>query len=67
MKFFEKCCPCHCMYMNEESHGSSRSTASGKPEAEVVQKKGASAQRIQADPSRRGSLMPNSSSDQNDH
>ena len=35
--------------------------ASGKPEAEVIQKRGASAQRTQADHSRRESLKSSSS------
>ena len=38
-----------------------RPTASGKPEEEVIQKRGARAQRTQADHSRRESLMSNSS------
>ena len=43
-------------------HESSREpTASGKPEAVIIQKRGASAQRTQADHSRRGSLMSSSS------
>ena len=45
-----------------EKYGSSRKpTASGKPEAKIVQKRGASAQRTQAEHSRRESLKSNSS------
>ena len=40
---------------------SRRPTASGKPEAVIIQKRGASAQRTQADHSRRKSLMSSSS------
>ena len=45
-----------------ENYGSSRKpTASWKPKAEVIQKRGASAQRTQADHLRRESMMSNSS------
>ena len=45
-----------------EQYGSSRKpTASGKPEAKIIQKRGASAQRIQADLSERESLKSKSS------
>ena len=43
------------------SDSSRRPTASGKPEAVIIQKRGASAQRTQADHSRRESLMSSSS------
>ena len=43
------------------SESSRRPTASGKPEAVIKQKRGASAQRTQADHSRRESLMSSSS------
>ena len=51
--------PLHVQYMGEEKNcGSSQNrTASGKPEAKVIQKRGASARRTQADHSRRESLM----------
>ena len=45
----------------ENSDSSRRPTASGKPEAVIIQKRGASAQRTQADHSRRESLMSSSS------
>ena len=45
----------------EDHESSRRPTASGKPEAVRMQKRGASAQRIQADHSRRESLMSSSS------
>ena len=45
-----------------ENYGSShKPTASGKPEAKIMQKRGASAQRTQADHSGRESLKSNSS------
>ena len=52
------------LYVQErgENYGSShKPTASGKPEAKIMQKRGASAQRTQADHSRRESLKSNSS------
>ena len=45
----------------EDHESSRRPTASGKPEAVTIQKRGASAQRTQADHSRRECLMSNSS------
>ena len=58
-----KCWPQGCMYVGEEKIMglSQRPTASGKPEACVIQKRGASGQRTQADHSRRESMMSNSS------
>ena len=47
----------------ENVDSSRRPTASGKSEAEVTQKRGASAQRTLADHSRRESLMSSSSQD----
>ena len=44
-----------------DSESSRRPTASGKPEAVIIQKRGTSAQRTQADHSRRESLMSSSS------
>ena len=47
----EKCWPHHCMYMGEEKIMVllKNPTASRKPEAEVIQKRGVSVQRTQAD------------------
>ena len=51
-----------CVHGRGENYGSShKPTASGKPEAKIVQKRGARAQRTQADHSRRESLKSNSS------
>ena len=46
-----------CIQRRRDSESSRRHTASGKPEAVMMQKRGASAQRTQADHSRRESLM----------
>ena len=63
MENYEKCWPHRCTHMGRgENYGSShRPTASGKPEAKKMQKRGASAQRTQADHSGRESLKSNSS------
>ena len=51
-----------CVHGRGENYGSSHTpTASGKPEAKIIHKRGASAQRTQADHSRRESLRSNSS------
>ena len=48
------------MQAREDHESSRRATASGKPEAVTIQKRGASAQRTHADHSRRESLMSSS-------
>ena len=63
MEIYKKCWFHRCMHMGEEKMMVllKKPQVSGKPEAEVIQKRGASAPRTQADHSRRGSLKPDSS------
>ena len=53
MENYEKCGPHRRMYMGEENFFFHKPTASGKPEAKIMQKRGASSQRTHADHSRR--------------
>ena len=63
MENYEKCWPHRCMYMGDEKIMVlvTNPQLQGKPEAKIMQKRGASAQRTQADHSRRESKKSNPS------